>query len=84
MLAESILCHAGAERIGGQSQVSHGADAIKFVATGGVLSDIKAGLDQQLTTKSARSSKRPIAWVGASLHKSQRGCCGATSPLKGC
>src|SRR5262249_2373570 len=26
-------------------QVSHGADAIKFVATGGVLSNIKAGLD---------------------------------------
>ena len=42
MRAESILCHAGAERIGGQSQVSHGADAIKFVATGGVLFDIKA------------------------------------------
>jgi imidazolonepropionase-like amidohydrolase len=30
-------------------QVSHGADAIKFVATGGVLSNIKAGLDQQFS-----------------------------------
>lgn len=28
-------------------QVSHGADAIKFVATGGVLSEVSAGLDQQ-------------------------------------
>ena len=30
-------------------QVSDGADAIKFAATGGVLSDIRAGLDQQFT-----------------------------------
>ena len=30
-------------------QVSYGADAIKFVATGGVLSSIKAGLVQQFT-----------------------------------
>ena len=30
-------------------QVSQGADAIKFAATGGVLSDIRAGLDQQFT-----------------------------------
>src|SRR5215831_18366267 len=36
-------------------QVSHGADAIKFVATGGVLSDIKAGLDQQFTDDEIRS-----------------------------
>jgi imidazolonepropionase-like amidohydrolase len=31
-------------------QVAHGADAIKFVATGGVLSNIRAGIDQQFTT----------------------------------
>ena len=37
-------------------QVSHGADAIKFVATGGVLSNIKAGLDQQFTDDEIRSS----------------------------
>jgi len=30
-------------------QVSYGADAIKFAATGGVLSNVKAGLDQQFT-----------------------------------
>jgi imidazolonepropionase-like amidohydrolase len=36
-------------------QVSHGADAIKFVATGGVLSNIKAGLDQQFTDDEIRS-----------------------------
>lgn len=30
-------------------QVSLGADAIKFAATGGVLSNVKAGLDQQFT-----------------------------------
>jgi imidazolonepropionase-like amidohydrolase len=30
-------------------QVAEGADAIKFVATGGVLSNIKAGVDQQFT-----------------------------------
>jgi len=31
-------------------QVAQGADAIKFAATGGVLSNIKAGVDQQFTT----------------------------------
>jgi imidazolonepropionase-like amidohydrolase len=36
-------------------QVSHGADAVKFVATGGVPSDIKAGLDQQFTDDEIRS-----------------------------
>jgi hypothetical protein len=36
-------------------QVSYGADAIKFVATGGVLSNIKAGLDQQFTDDEIRS-----------------------------
>jgi imidazolonepropionase-like amidohydrolase len=36
-------------------QVSHGADAIKFVATGGVLSNIKAGLDQQFTDDEIRT-----------------------------
>jgi imidazolonepropionase-like amidohydrolase len=51
-------------------QVSHGADAIKFVATGGVLSNIKAGLDQQFTDDEIRSiiAKRPITWAGASPH----------------
>jgi hypothetical protein len=48
--------------------VSHGADAIKFVATGGVLSDIKAGLDQQFTDDEIRSIiETPIAWAGTSL-----------------
>lgn len=36
-------------------RVSYGADAIKFVATGGVLSNIKAGLDQQFTDDEIRS-----------------------------
>jgi imidazolonepropionase-like amidohydrolase len=31
-------------------QVAQGADAIKFAATGGVLSNIRAGVDQQFTT----------------------------------
>src|SRR5579872_2427203 len=31
-------------------QVAQGADAIKFVATGGVLSNVRAGVDQQFTT----------------------------------
>jgi imidazolonepropionase-like amidohydrolase len=31
-------------------QVAQGADAIKFAATGGVLSNIRAGIDQQFTT----------------------------------
>ncbi len=32
-------------------QVAQGADAIKFAATGGVLSNIRAGIDQQFTTE---------------------------------
>jgi imidazolonepropionase-like amidohydrolase len=32
-----------------RAQVAQGADAIKFVATGGVLSDLQAGVDQQFT-----------------------------------
>ncbi len=33
-----------------RAQVAMGADAIKFVATGGVLSNLRAGVDQQFTT----------------------------------
>ena len=36
-------------------QVADGADAIKFVATGGVLSDIKAGIDQQFTREEIKT-----------------------------
>lgn len=36
-------------------QVSRGADVIKLVATGGVLSDIKAGVDQQFTDDELKS-----------------------------
>jgi imidazolonepropionase-like amidohydrolase len=32
-------------------QVAQGADAIKFAATGGVLSNVRAGVDQQFTTE---------------------------------
>jgi imidazolonepropionase-like amidohydrolase len=38
-----------------RAQVAQGADAIKFVATGGVLSDISAGVDQQFTTDEIRT-----------------------------
>jgi imidazolonepropionase-like amidohydrolase len=33
-----------------RAQVAQGADAIKFAATGGVLSNLRAGIDQQFTT----------------------------------
>jgi len=36
-------------------QVAQGADAIKFVATGGVLSNIRAGIDQQFTDDEIRT-----------------------------
>jgi imidazolonepropionase-like amidohydrolase len=36
-------------------QVSQGADAIKFAATGGVLSDVRSGLDQQFTGEEIRA-----------------------------
>jgi imidazolonepropionase-like amidohydrolase len=34
-----------------RAQVAQGADAIKFAATGGVLSNLRAGVDQQFTTE---------------------------------
>ena len=38
-----------------RAQVAQGADAIKFVATGGVLSNLRAGVDQQFTTDEIRT-----------------------------
>ncbi|HEY5289560.1 MAG TPA: amidohydrolase family protein, partial [Caulobacteraceae bacterium] len=34
-----------------RAQVAQGADAVKFAATGGVLSNLRAGIDQQFTTE---------------------------------
>ena len=56
-------------------QVAQGADAIKFAATGGVLSNIRAGVDQQFTTDELTHHHRdrphagpaglgPRAWPG--------------------
>lgn len=38
-----------------RAQVAQGADAIKFVATGGVLSNVRAGIDQQFTDEEIRT-----------------------------
>ena len=63
-------------------QVSYGADAIKFVATGGVLSNIKAGLDQQFTDDEIRSIIETAHRLGRRVAAHAHGAAGAPSTLK--
>src|SRR6201987_1385649 len=63
-------------------QVSHGADAIKFVATGGVLSDIKAGLDQQFTDDEIRSIIDPSHRLGRRVAAHAPGAAGINAALE--
>ena len=63
-------------------QVSHGADAIKFVATGGVLSDIKAGLDQQFTDDEIRSIIETAHGLGRRVAAHAHGTAGINAALE--
>jgi imidazolonepropionase-like amidohydrolase len=63
-------------------QVSHGADAIKFVATGGVLSDIKAGLDQQFTDDEIRSIIETAHRLGRRVAAHAHGTAGINAALE--
>jgi imidazolonepropionase-like amidohydrolase len=62
-------------------QVSHGADAIKFVATGGVLSNIKAGLDQQFTDDEIRSIIETAHRLGRRVAAHAHGAAGINAAL---
>jgi imidazolonepropionase-like amidohydrolase len=63
-------------------QVSYGADAIKFVATGGVLSNIKAGLDQQFTDDEIRSIIETAHRLGRRVAAHAHGAAGINAALE--
>jgi imidazolonepropionase-like amidohydrolase len=63
-------------------QVSHGADAIKFVAPGGVHSDIKAGLDQQFTVDEIRSIIETTHRLGRRVLAHAHGTAGINAALE--
>jgi imidazolonepropionase-like amidohydrolase len=63
-------------------QVSQGADAIKFVATGGVLSDIKAGLDQQFTGEEIRTIIETAHNLGRRVAAHAHGAAGINAALE--
>jgi len=63
-------------------QVSHGADAIKFAATGGVLSNIKAGLDQQFTDDEIRSIIETAHRLGRRVAAHAHGTIGINAALE--
>ncbi|MDE1987254.1 MAG: amidohydrolase family protein [Alphaproteobacteria bacterium] len=63
-------------------QVSHGADAIKFVATGGVLSDIKAGIDQQFTREEIQAIIDTAHALGRRVAAHAHGTAGINAALE--
>jgi imidazolonepropionase-like amidohydrolase len=63
-------------------QVSFGADAIKFVATGGVLSNIKAGIDQQFTDDEIRTIIETAHGLGRRVCAHAHGAGGINAALR--
>jgi imidazolonepropionase-like amidohydrolase len=63
-------------------QVSRGADVLKFVATGGVLSDIKAGVDQQFTDDEMASIVQTAHNLGRRVAAHAHGAGGINAALR--
>lgn len=63
-------------------QVSRGADVIKLVATGGVLSDIKAGVDQQFTDEELSAIVQTAHGLGRRVAAHAHGVGGINAALK--
>jgi len=63
-------------------QVAQGADAIKFVATGGVLSDIRAGVDQQFTTDELSTIIETAHQLGRRVSAHAHGLAGINAALR--
>ena len=63
-------------------QVSYGADAIKFVATGGVLSNIRAGIDQQFTDDEIRTIIETAHGLGRRVAAHAHGADGINAALR--
>ncbi len=63
-------------------QVAHGADAIKLVATGGVLSNIKAGLDQQFVNEELKTIVETAHMLGRRVAAHAHGTGGINAALE--
>jgi len=63
-------------------QVAQGADAIKFAATGGVLSNIRAGVDQQFTTDELRTIIETAHTLGRRVSAHAHGLAGINAALE--
>ena len=64
-----------------RAQVAQGADAIKFAATGGVLSNIRAGIDQQFTTDELRTIIETAHPLGRRVSAHAHGAAGINAAL---
>jgi imidazolonepropionase-like amidohydrolase len=62
-------------------QVAQGADAIKFAATGGVLSNIRAGVDQQFTTDELSTIIETAHQLGRRVSAHAHGLAGINAAL---
>jgi imidazolonepropionase-like amidohydrolase len=83
LFASSGVCD-GAEgcRRAVRLQVSRGADVIKLVSTGGVLSDIKAGVDQQFTDDELASIVQTAHKLGRRVAAHAHGAGGINAALR--
>ena len=63
-------------------QVAQGADAIKFAATGGVLSNIRAGVDQQFTTDELSTIIETAHQLGRRVSAHAHGLAGINAALR--
>ena len=61
--------------------MAQGADAIKFVATGGVLSNIRAGIDQQFTDDEIRTIIETAHRLGRRVSAHAHGAAGINAAL---
>lgn len=64
-----------------RAQVAQGADAIKFVATGGVLSNLSAGIDQQFTDDEIRTIIETAHRLGRRVSAHAHGTAGINAAL---
>ena len=64
-----------------RAQVAQGADAIKFVATGGVLSNLRAGVDQQFTTDEIATIIETAHQLGRRVSAHAHGVAGINAAL---
>jgi len=65
-----------------RAQVAQGADAIKFAATGGVLSNIRAGVDQKFTTDELRTIIETAHMLGRRVSAHAHGVGGINAALE--